>query len=212
MSIIITYYRHIYYHIFAFISITNLLYFLIQVYFFEEGKNIGIITQMKELPLMYLLNNASVYCQQTQHSLLVSGLLSVHHCNWRRKAGVLLLGDNSESNTSALCVALHTLYHLVWSYLLGYGFHSIFVILFLIYYSYLVLIPFSLPFFLQQVIDFISQIQSHYRLWGLVQRQSFFCSLVKWKAACRWARVWHCRLSMHKLYHSELWSCSNWNS
>ena len=47
MSIIITYYRHIYYHIFAFISITNLLYFLIQVYFFEEGKNMGIITQWK---------------------------------------------------------------------------------------------------------------------------------------------------------------------
>ena len=38
MSIIITYYRHNYYHILAFISITNLLYFLIQVYFFEEGK------------------------------------------------------------------------------------------------------------------------------------------------------------------------------
>ena len=47
MSIIITYYRHIYYYIFAFISITNLLYFLIQVYFFEEGKNMGIITQCK---------------------------------------------------------------------------------------------------------------------------------------------------------------------
>ena len=45
MSIIITYYRHIYYHIFAFISITKLLYFLIQVYFFEEGKNMGIITR-----------------------------------------------------------------------------------------------------------------------------------------------------------------------
>ena len=90
---------------------------------------------------MCLLNNASVYCQQTQHSLLVSGLLSVLRCNWRRKAVVLLLGDNSESNTSGLCVALHTLYHLVWSYLLGYGFHSILVILFLIYYSYLVLIP-----------------------------------------------------------------------
>ena len=45
MSIIITYYRHIYYHIFAFISMTNLLYFLIQVYFFEEGKNMGIITR-----------------------------------------------------------------------------------------------------------------------------------------------------------------------
>ena len=90
---------------------------------------------------MYLLNNASVYCQQTQHSLLVSGLLSVLRCNWRRKVGVLLLGDNSESNTSGLCVALHTLYHLIWSYLLGDGFHSILVILFLIYYSYLVLIP-----------------------------------------------------------------------
>ena len=74
---------------------------------------------MKELPLMYLLNNASVYCQQTQHSLLVSGLLSVLRCNWRRKVGVLLLGDNSESNTSGLCVALHTLYHLIWSYLLA---------------------------------------------------------------------------------------------
>ena len=74
---------------------------------------------MKELPLMYLLNNGSVYCQQTQHSLLVSGLLSVLCCNWRRKVGVLLLGDNSESNTSGLCVALHTLYHLVWSYLFG---------------------------------------------------------------------------------------------
>ena len=48
MSIIITYYRHIYYHIFAFISITNLLYFLIQVYFFEEGKNMGIITSILE--------------------------------------------------------------------------------------------------------------------------------------------------------------------
>ena len=47
MSIIITYYRHIYYHILAFISITNLLYFLIQVYFFEEGKNMGIITRCK---------------------------------------------------------------------------------------------------------------------------------------------------------------------
>ena len=32
---------------------------------------------------------------------------------------------------SGLCVALHTLYHLVWSYLLGYGFHSILVVLFL---------------------------------------------------------------------------------
>ena len=88
---------------------------------------------------MCLLNNASVYCKQTQHSLLVSGLLSVLRCNWRRKAGVLLLGDNT--NSSGLCVALHTLYHLIWSYLLGYGFHSILVILFLIYYSDLVLIP-----------------------------------------------------------------------
>ena len=34
----------LYYHIFTFISITNLSYFLIQVYFFEEGKNMGIIT------------------------------------------------------------------------------------------------------------------------------------------------------------------------
>ena len=75
----------------------------------EHGHNYP----MKELPLMYLLNNASVYCQQTRHSLLVSGLLSVLRCNWCRKAGVLLLGDNSESNTSGLCVALHTLYHLV---------------------------------------------------------------------------------------------------
>ena len=66
---------------------------------------------MKELPLMYLLNNGSVYCQQTQHSLLVSGLLSVLRCNWCRKVGLLLLGDNSESNTSGLCVALHTLAH-----------------------------------------------------------------------------------------------------
>ena len=81
----------------------------------EHGHNYP----MKELPLMYLLNNASVYCQQTQHSLLVRGLLSVLRCNWRRKVGVPLLGDNSESNTSGLCIALHTLYHLVWSYLLG---------------------------------------------------------------------------------------------
>ena len=44
-SIIITYYHHFRDHVLTFISITNLLYFLIQVYFFEEGKNMGIITR-----------------------------------------------------------------------------------------------------------------------------------------------------------------------
>ena len=44
-SIIITYYHHFRGRILTFISITNLLYFLIQVYFFEEGKNMGIITR-----------------------------------------------------------------------------------------------------------------------------------------------------------------------
>ena len=47
MFIIITHYRHIYYHIVTFISNTNALYFLIQVYFFEEGKNVDIITRYK---------------------------------------------------------------------------------------------------------------------------------------------------------------------
>ena len=40
-SITITYYHHFHDHVLTFISITNLLYFLIQVYFFEEGKNMG---------------------------------------------------------------------------------------------------------------------------------------------------------------------------
>ena len=44
-SIIITYYHHFRDHVLTFISITNLLYFLIQVYFFEEGKIMGIITR-----------------------------------------------------------------------------------------------------------------------------------------------------------------------
>ena len=44
-SIIITYYHHFRDHVITFISITNILYFLIQVYFFEEGKNMGIITR-----------------------------------------------------------------------------------------------------------------------------------------------------------------------
>ena len=44
-SIIITYYHHFRDHILTFISITDLLYFLIQAYFFEEGKNMGIITR-----------------------------------------------------------------------------------------------------------------------------------------------------------------------
>ena len=38
------YYHHFRDHVLTFISITNPLYFLIQVYFFEEGKNMGIIT------------------------------------------------------------------------------------------------------------------------------------------------------------------------
>ena len=44
-SIIITYYHHFRDHVLTFISITNLLYFLVQVFFFEEGKNMGIITR-----------------------------------------------------------------------------------------------------------------------------------------------------------------------
>ena len=81
ISIIITYYCHIYYHIITFISITN-LFILSYTGLFLCGKNEhGHNYPMKELPLMYLLNNASVYCQQTQHSLLVSGLLSVLRCN-----------------------------------------------------------------------------------------------------------------------------------
>ena len=44
-SIIITYYHHFRDHVLTFISTTILLYFLIQVYFFEEGKNMGIITR-----------------------------------------------------------------------------------------------------------------------------------------------------------------------
>ena len=39
------YYHHFRDHVLTFISITSLLYFLIQVYFFEEGKNMGIITR-----------------------------------------------------------------------------------------------------------------------------------------------------------------------
>ena len=122
MCIIISYYFHIYYHILAFISITNLFTLSYTGLFLWGKKEHGHNYPMKELTLMCLLNNASVYCQQTQQSLLVSGLWSVLRCNWCRKAGVLLLGDNSESNTSGLCVALHALYHLVWSYLFGVWF------------------------------------------------------------------------------------------
>ena len=45
-SITITYYHHFCYHVLTFISITNLLYFLIPVYFFEDRKNMGIITRV----------------------------------------------------------------------------------------------------------------------------------------------------------------------
>ena len=41
----VTCYHHCCDHVLTFISITNLLYFLIQVHFFEEGKNMGIITR-----------------------------------------------------------------------------------------------------------------------------------------------------------------------
>ena len=58
-SIIITYYHHFHYHILTFISITNLLYFLIQVCFFEEGKNMFLMHHA--LPLLILKHITDTY-------------------------------------------------------------------------------------------------------------------------------------------------------
>ena len=56
-------------------------------YFFASGHSncarygLYYLRFMSKLPCQVLKEFASVYCQQTQHSLLVSGLLSVLRCN-----------------------------------------------------------------------------------------------------------------------------------